>query len=120
MTKEQKKKCHKIIHAHAVAAAAGNAVSVPGLGVAADFTTMATMAMSLSAVFGGDVKENVEKNITIATLKKTVLNKPIKTVVKEVSKLIPVAGQIVSSSFSLTMVESAGWAMAHELEKKCK
>ena len=34
MTEDQKKRCQKIIHAHAATAAAGNAVPVPGLGVA--------------------------------------------------------------------------------------
>ena len=31
MTEEQRNKCHMIIHGHAVAAGAGNAVPVPGL-----------------------------------------------------------------------------------------
>lgn len=119
MTEEQKKKCHTIIHTHAVAAAAGNAIPVPGLGVATDVGTMVTMAMSLSAVFGGDITENVAKNIAIAALKRTVLKQPIKTVAKELSKLIPGVGQVVAPSISLGMLESAGWAMAHDLERKC-
>lgn len=44
MTPAQRKKCHAIIHSHAVAAAAGNAVPIPGLGVAVDLVTMSTMA----------------------------------------------------------------------------
>lgn len=120
MTEDQKKKCHGIIHGHAVAAAAGNAIPLPGLGVAVDITTMSTMAMSLSAVFEGNIAENVAKNIAIAALKKTLLKQPIKTLTKELSKLIPFAGPVISSSVSVAMLESAGWVMARELEEKCK
>lgn len=119
MTEEQRKKCHTIIHSHAVAAAAGNAIPVPGLGVAADITTMTTMAMSLSAVFGSSIPENVAKNMAIATIKSTLLKQPLKTIAKEVSKFIPGLGQIVAPSISVAMLESAGWAMANELEQRC-
>ena len=115
MTEEQKKKCHTIIHSHAVAAAAGNAIPVPGLGLATDVGTMVTMAMALSAVFGGDITENV----AVAALKRTVLKQPIKTLAKEASKLIPGLGQVVAPTISIGMLESAGWAMAHDLERRC-
>ena len=52
MTTNQENKCHTIIHAAAVAAATGNVVPVPGLGVAADITAMTGMAMALATVFG--------------------------------------------------------------------
>lgn len=119
MTEEQKKKCHTIIHSHAVAAAAGNAIPVPGLGLATDVGTMVTMAMALSAVFGGDITENVAKNVAVAALKRTVLKQPIKTLAKEASKLIPGLGQVVAPTISIGMLESAGWAMAHDLERRC-
>ena len=45
MTPEQRDRCSTIIHTHAAAAAAGNAIPVPGLGFAADTITMTTMAM---------------------------------------------------------------------------
>lgn len=61
MTEEEKTKCAAIIHTHAVLAAGGNAVPVPGLGVAVDTVAMTTMAMALSAVFGGSITESVAK-----------------------------------------------------------
>ena len=120
MTEEQENKCHAIIHSHAVAAAAGNAVPVPGLGVAADIITMTTMTMALSAVFGSSIPENVAKGIAVAALKRTMLKQPIKTAAKELSKLIPILGQIVAPSVSGAMLESTGWAIACELEAKAK
>lgn len=118
MTNEQKSKCATIIHSHAVAAAAGNAVPVPGLGFATDIVTMTTMAMMLSAVFGGNLPENVAKSMAVAAIKRTMLKQPIKTMTKELSKLIPGLGQIVAPSISVAMLESAGWMLANEMNAK--
>ena len=118
MTDDQEKKCHAIIHSHAVAAAAGNAVPVPGLGIAADMVTMTSMTMSLCAVFGGSLTEEAAKALAIATIKNTMLKQPIKTLTKELSKFIPFLGQVVAPSISVVMLEAAGWTLAKELEAK--
>lgn len=118
MTEDQEKKCHAIIHSHAVAAAAGNAVPVPGVGLAADMVTMTSMTMSLCAVFGGNISEQAAKTLAIATLKNTLLKQPIKTLTKELSKLVPGLGQVVSPSIAVVMIEAAGWVLAKELETK--
>ena len=119
MTEEQKSKCHAIIHSHAVAAAAGNAIPVPGLGVAVDIATMTTMAMALSAVFASsEIKENVAKTMAIAAVKQTLLKQPIKTMVKEASKVIPGLGQVVSAAMAISFLEAAGWILANELDAK--
>lgn len=118
MTDDQKTKCHAIIHSHAVAAAAGNAVPVPGLGLAADLVTMTTMTMSLCAVFGGNISQEAAKTLAIAALKNTMLKQPIKTLTKELSKLVPGLGQVVAPSIAVVMIEAAGWVLATDLEKK--
>ena len=48
------------------------------------------------------------------------LKQPIKTVTKELSKIIPILGQIVAPSISVAMIEAAGWAIAKQLEKELK
>ena len=118
MTKEEKDKCEMIIHSHAIAAAAGNLVPVPGVGVAADLVTMTTMAMALSGVFGGSITESVAKNLAIAAIKKEILKQPIKTLTKEISKMIPFLEQMVAPSISVTMLEAAGWCLAEELSNE--
>ncbi len=118
MTNEQKKKCHAIIHGHAVAAAAGNVVPVPGLGVATDMVAMVTMTMSLCAVFGGNISKRAAETLAIAALKNTLLKQPIKTLTRELSKLIPGLGQIVAPSITVVMLEAAGWVLANELQQK--
>ena len=113
-------KCKSIIHGHAAAAAAGNMIPVPGTGFAADIITMTTMTMALSAVFGGQISENVAKNLTIAAIKRTILSEPIEILSREVAKFIPFLGQAVSASISVAILESAGWALANELSKRAK
>ena len=118
MTSEQEKKCHGIIHTAAVAAGAGNFLPIPGLGVAADMTTITCMTMGLVGVFGGNLTEEAAKGIAIAAIKNTMLKQPIKTLTKELSKFIPVLGQIVAPSISVTMIEAAGWSIAKQLDNK--
>lgn len=118
MTPEQEKKCHAIIHSHAATAAAGNALPVPGLGVAADMVTITSMCMSLCAVFGGNLTEQAAKGLAIAAIKNTMLKQPIKTLTKELSKFVPFLGQVVAPTISAVMIEAAGWTLAKELENK--
>ncbi|UOP04497.1 hypothetical protein [Conchiformibius kuhniae] len=118
MTDEQETKCHAIIHTHAVAAAAGNAVPVPGLGVATDLVAMTTMCTSLCAVLGGSISEEAAKAMAIAAIKNTMLKQPIKVMAKELSKLIPGLGQIVAPAVSVVLLEAAGWVWARELDQK--
>ena len=113
-------KCKSIIHGHAVAAAAGNMLPVPGTGIAADIITMTTMTMALSAVFGDQITENVAKSLAIASLRRTVLNEPITIISGELSKFVPILGQAFSASVSVAILESAGWTLVHELENKAK
>lgn len=117
MTESQETKCHAIIHSHAAACGAGNLVPVPGVGVAADITTMVTMCMSLSAVFGGSITKEAAEGLAIAALKRTVLKQPIKVLTKELSKLVPFLGQLVAPAISVVMIEAAGWTLAKELEQ---
>lgn len=118
MTPELESSCKKIIHSHAVAAAAGNAIPVPGLGIATDMVTMTTMTMALCAKIGGSISEEAAKAMAIMALKNTMLKQPIKTLTKELSKFIPYLGQIVAPSISVVMLESAGWILAKELYAK--
>ena len=117
MTESQETKCHAIIHSHAAACGAGNLVPVPGVGIAADITTMVTMCMSLSAVFGGSITKEAAEGLAIAALKRTVLKQPIKVLTKELSKLVPFLGQLVAPAISVVMIEAAGWTLAKELEQ---
>ncbi|NMG50688.1 hypothetical protein GO613_21570 [Azoarcus communis] len=118
MTEDQLKKCRSIIHSHAAAAAAGNAVPVPGLGFATDMVTMSSMAMSLCGVFGGSITQEAAKAMAIASMKNSMLQQPVKTVAKELSKFVPGLGLLVAPGLSVVMLEAAGWILARELEAR--
>lgn len=120
MTEEQNTRCHAIIHTAAVAAGAGNLIPVPGTGVAADMLAMTAMTVSLASVFGGNLSEEAARGLAIAAIKHSMLKQPIKTLAKELSKLIPGLGQIVAPTISVTLIEAAGWSIAEELAQKQK
>ena len=116
MTEAQRTRCHAIIHTAAVAAGSGNAVPVPGLGLAADTTALAGMAIGLASVFGRNLPSSVAKAMAVDALKKTLLRQPIKVVAKELSKLVPFLGSVFAATVSAALVEAAGWSLAHDLE----
>lgn len=118
MTHDQENSCRKIIHSAAAAAAAGNLIPVPGTGIAADMVAMTAMTMSLAAIFGGSLTEEVAKGLAISAIKNTMLKQPIKTLAKELSKLIPGLGQVIAPSISAVMLEAAGWSIARDLDRQ--
>ena len=115
MTESEKGKCQAIIHGHAMAAAAGNLVPVPGVGLATDVVTMSTMAMALAGVLGGSITEAVAKNMAINAIVSTIKKQPVRVLAKEVSKVVPVVGQLIAPSISVAMLEASGWLLANEL-----
>jgi uncharacterized protein (DUF697 family) len=118
MTSDQEKKCHAIIHSAALGAGGGNLIPVPGVGIAADIVAMTTMTMSLAGVFGGSLTEVAAKGMAVTAIKNSMLRQPIKTLTKELSKFIPILGQVVAPTISVTMIEAAGWSIAKELDRK--
>ena len=116
MTEDQNIKCHAIIHSAAVIAAGGNIAPVPGLGIAVDTLAMGTMVMALASLFDRDIKEKLSKNMAVMALKNTMFKQPIKAATKELSKFIPILGQLVAPTVTLGLIEAAGWQLARELE----
>lgn len=118
MTPEQLNKSHAIIHSAAAAAGAGNLLPIPGTGVAADMVAMTAMSIGLAAVFGGNLSEEAARGLAFAAIKNTMLKQPVKTLTKELSKLVPFLGQLVAPTLSVTLIEAAGWSIAEELSRR--
>ena len=76
---------------------------------------MTTMAMALAAVFGGSITESVAKNMAINSIVAAIKKQPVKVIAKEISKVVPIVGQLVAPSISVAMLEAAGWLLADEL-----
>ena len=118
MTKEQKSKCHKIIHTSAGIAAGGNVVPIPGLGTSVDLAVIAAMAIGLAAVFGQNLTAAAARGMAYGALKDTIMKQPVKSVAKECAKYVPILGQAVAASVSFGLAEAAGWQLAGEFDGK--
>ncbi len=118
MTEDQKSKCRKIIHGAAAVAGAGNLVPIPGTGVAADTVAMTTMAIGLAAVLGGSLTEEAARALAINSVKQTMIKQPVRLLAREVTKFVPLVGQLIAPAVSIAIVEAAGWAMAADLERR--
>ena len=118
MNEERRRQCRTIIHTAAAGAAAGNAIPLPGLGLAADMAALTGMTMKLASVFGGSLAEEAAKGLAVTTLKQAVLRQPIKLLAKELSKALPIIGSLVAPAIAVTIVEATGWAIANELDRK--
>jgi hypothetical protein len=51
-------------------------------------------------------------------MKNTMLKQPIRTLSRELSKLVPGLGQVVAPSIAVVMLEAAGWILAGDLESE--
>lgn len=118
MTKDQETRCHTIIHSSAAGAGVGNIVPIPGLGVAADISALTLMAISLATVFGGNLSKSEARRMAYDAIKDVVKKQPLRVIGKELSKLIPFIGSVAAPVVSIAILESAGWEMAKQLDRK--
>lgn len=109
-------KCHAIIHAAAVASGAGNAMPIPGTGLAADSIALTGMAVALATLFGKNLTKSAASAMAVTALKEQFLSHPLKFFGKELSKLVPFGGQALSAMVSAGLVEAAGWSLVKQFE----
>ena len=115
MTKEQKKKCHKIIHsASASAALVGTGLAkIPLADSAVLVPLQLTMVISLGKVFEKTISESAAK-AAVASASATAIGR---TAVKTATGWIPIAGEIISASTAAALTEAIGWLIAEEFDK---
>ena len=109
-------KCHAIIHAAAVASGAGNAIPIPGTGLAADSIALTGMAVALATLFGKNITKSAASAMAVTALKEQFLSHPLKFFGKELSKLVPFGGQALSAMVSAGLVEAAGWSLVKHFD----
>lgn len=111
MTEDERTKCQLIIHGHAAGVAVGNAATfIPGLGATIDQAALTTMTLALAAVFDVSITRTMAATLGAEQLKKFVKKK----ILKEALKLFPGPGTAASTALSISIIESAGWALANE------
>lgn len=134
MSSSQKNKCHMIIHAAAASAAAGSAVPVPGMGIAADLGALTGMVIGLANVFDCSLKEMAAllgkkvgsetaskvaaqgvKEVAKRLAKEFLKEEGGKAAVSEFTKYVPLVGQVVSAGLAAKAIENIGWKLASEL-----
>ena len=122
MDETQKSACHKIIHTAAAGSAAANLIPVPGTGIAADTVALTAMVISLANVFDieNNFSEDIAKAIAINAIKQQIVKQPTQYAAKELSKFIPLLGQIVGPVLSACITEAAGWQIAYEMDRNYK
>ena len=119
MTESQKRQCNRIIHVWSAAAGAGNLSPLPGTGFAADTAALTMMAVELSQVFGQDMAKAAARGVALSAIKRQLLKRPLKTLGKELAKLVPFGGQALSCGVSVAIAEAAGWSMADDFSRNC-
>ncbi|NMA45018.1 MAG: hypothetical protein GX945_00500 [Lentisphaerae bacterium] len=117
LTKDEKVKCHAIIHSFAIACGTSNAVRVPKLGTAIDTLTITFMCLSLARVFGIEMDQTTAA-MTAASIIKQKIAGPTKAAANALSKMKSWLGPLFSSSVSIAYVEIVGWAIAYEMKKQ--
>lgn len=116
MTREQKMKCHRIIHgASALAALTGGGLAQLPMGDAAALSANELqMIIRLGRVFGIELTEAAAR-AAIASEAATILGR---TISKYTIGWIPVYGNVCNAVTASTVTESIGWHMAEDFARQ--
>lgn len=112
MNIKQRNKCHAIIHSAAATSAAIGATPIPVADALPISATQITMVLALAKVFGQKVTEAAAKGL-ISSAAATFIG-------RNLVKLIPVAGMVISATVASSVTEAIGWTIAVEFAKKAK
>lgn len=115
MTKDQRKKCHAIIHTASVSAAGVGAgmAQIPGSDNLVITPIQLTMTISLGKVFGKTIGEAAAK-AAIASAAATTVGRTLSQVL---IGWIPGVGNAVNAGTAMTVTEAIGWLIAEEFDK---
>lgn len=116
MNNDEKKKCQKVIHSAAVAAAGIGFVPIPGADLGPICAIQAGMIIALARVFKISVTKEAAANIA----KTFIVGNIGKTIVGQLSKFIPIVGSGINASVAAALTEALGWEIAEDFDnKKC-
>lgn len=116
MNNDEKKKCQKVIHSAAVAAAGIGFVPIPGADSGPICAIQAGMIIALARVF----KISITKDAAVSISKTFIVGNIGKTIVGQLSKFIPIVGSSINASVAAALTEALGWEIAEDFDnKKC-
>lgn len=116
MTKEQKKKCHAIIHIASTSAAGVGAglAQIPFSDNAVLVPIQVAMVISLGKVFGLSITESAAMS-ALTTAATTVVGRGVSQILVG---WIPVVGNVINASTAAGVTEAAGWIIAKEFDEQ--
>ena len=115
MTKDEKSKCHAIIHAASAAAAAigGGLAQLPGSDTVPITAIQVGMVISLGAVFGQNIPKTTAKSIVGGA----VASMGGRTISQFLVGWLPVAGNLINATTAAGITEGLGWIAAEQFAK---
>ncbi|MBR4733654.1 MAG: hypothetical protein IK081_12890 [Lachnospiraceae bacterium] len=112
MTEDQKLKCKTAIHTASVASGVAGAIPIPMADAIPISAAQITMVIALGKIFGQELTDAVAKGI-IGAAASTFVG-------RNLVKLIPVAGSIVSATVAAGVTEAIGWIAAVDFAKNAR
>ena len=109
MTEKQIAQCNAVIHIALVASGAGGAVPIPIADAIPISAAQVTMVISLGKIFNQEISSSAAKG-AIAAAASTFVG-------RNLIKLIPIAGWIVSAGVAASITEAIGWTIAVDMAK---
>lgn len=109
MTKKQIGQCNAAIHTASVAAGAGGAIPIPIADAIPISAAQITMVIALGKVF--------DQEITLTAAKGAIAAAASTFVGRNLIKLIPIAGWVVSAGVAAGITEAIGWTIAVDMAK---
>jgi uncharacterized protein (DUF697 family) len=115
VTRDQRKKCHVIIHGASTAAAAVGAglAQIPVADNAVIVPIQITMVMSLGKVFGVSLSKGAAEGTALGATATLVG----RTTSQVLLGWIPVLGNAINAATAATITEAMGWAVAAQFDK---
>ena len=122
MTDEQKKRCHEIIHAASISAAAvgAGAASVPVVGSfvsLCDESAITPIQIAMIVSLGKVFDVSLDKTTAASLLKGMVTAKVGRKVAGFFAGLVPGLGSVVNGGTAASITEGVGWAAVAYFDK---
>ena len=112
MNREQQTKCNIAIHTASIASAAYGALPIMGADAIPISATQITMVISLGKIFDMKLTESAAKGL-IKAATSTIIG-------RNLVKIIPIVGSVVSATVAASITEAVGWSVAVDFAKKAK
>lgn len=123
MTDKEKKRCHEIIHAASIAAAAvgGGAVAIPVVGSfisLLDESAITPIQIAMIVSLGGVFGVSIDKTTAASLLTGMIAAKLGRKVAGFFAGLVPFLGPVVNGGTAASITEAIGWATVYYFDNQ--